>query len=88
MSAPSERAMETARELARISTPLCHCDERVCVHWEMEATLIIDRSLAVEREQCAKIADKWAQSHSCDSHDDNPCCHVRTGAAIRDAIRN
>lgn len=35
----------------------------------------------------AQIADKWAGSHSCDTHDDNPCCHVRTGVAIADAIR-
>ena len=40
-----------------------------------------------ERERCAKIADTWTNSHSCDVHDDNPCCHVRTGAAIAELIR-
>lgn len=38
-------------------------------------------------EDAARVADAWAQSHSCANHDDNPCCHVRTGAGIRDAIR-
>lgn len=36
----------------------------------------------------AEVADQWASSHSCDYHDDNPCCHVRTGAAIAEEIRN
>lgn len=37
-------------------------------------------------EDAAKVADGWAQSRSCSSHDYDPCCHVRTGAGIRDAI--
>ena len=41
-----------------------------------------------EREACATIADRWAASTTpCDDHSDNPCCHVRTGRAIADAIR-
>jgi hypothetical protein len=39
------------------------------------------------RERCAQIADLWAKSKSCDKHDDDPCCHVRTGAGIAERIR-
>jgi hypothetical protein len=42
---------------------------------------------AVHYEECAKIADRWAVSFVCTGHEDNPCCHVRTGAAIAAAIR-
>lgn len=38
-------------------------------------------------EDAAKIADLWATSTTCTIHDENPCCHVRTGAGIADAIR-
>jgi hypothetical protein len=38
-------------------------------------------------ERAARVADQWAHSHSCSAHEDNPCCHVRTGAGIADAIR-
>lgn len=41
-----------------------------------------------ERERAAVISDGWATSKSCASHDDNPCCHVRTGAGIAAAIRD
>lgn len=34
----------------------------------------------------AEIANEWATSADCHSHDDNPCCHIRTGAAVRDRI--
>ena len=34
----------------------------------------------------AEVAHLWAASHSCDAHDDNPCCHVRTGAGIEEKI--
>lgn len=37
--------------------------------------------------RAAEIADKWALSKSCNNHSDNPCCHVRTGKAIAEAIR-
>lgn len=37
-------------------------------------------------EAASAVARQWADSHSCDAHDDNPCCHVRTGAAIAEAI--
>lgn len=46
-----------------------------------------EQAIAAEREACAKVADEWAQSKSCSHHDDNPCCHVRLGATIRDRIR-
>lgn len=42
---------------------------------------------ARQREIDAKISDKWATSTSCAHHDENPCCHVRTGASIATAIR-
>jgi hypothetical protein len=38
-------------------------------------------------EEAARIADQWADSVSCTNHDDDPCCHVRTGIGIADAIR-
>lgn len=41
-----------------------------------------------ERERAASVADKWATSESCEIHDNNPCCHVRTGAGIAAAIRS
>jgi hypothetical protein len=47
----------------------------------------VDKALQAERERAAKVADLWAKSHSCDVHDENPCCHVRTGVAIAAAIR-
>ena len=43
-----------------------------------------------ERDQielAAKVADQWANSASCDQHDSDPCCHVRTGAGIAAKIR-
>lgn len=46
----------------------------------------IEAALDARDERAVKIADQWANSHSCDAHDDNPCCHVRTGATIRDLI--
>jgi len=39
-------------------------------------------------ERCAQVADGWADSKSCQHHDDNPCCHVRTGTGIAEAIRH
>jgi hypothetical protein len=42
-----------------------------------------DRGLEV----AAQMADQWATSQSCKYHDDDPCCHVRTGAGIATAIR-
>ena len=38
-------------------------------------------------EAAAQIADRWANSVSCHYHDDNPCCHVRMGAAIAEKLR-
>lgn len=38
-------------------------------------------------ETSARIADQWALSHTCNQHDYNPCCHVRTGAGIAGKIR-
>ncbi len=58
-------------------------------HTAVETSLVdrIEAALLAERERCAKIADLWANSHSCDSHDTDPCCHVRTGISIAAAIR-
>lgn len=47
----------------------------------------VDRKILAERRRCAEIAELWANSKSCtDGHDDNPCCHVRTGRSIADKI--
>lgn len=48
---------------------------------------LVEAAKAEEREKCARVADQWAESKSCSSHDENPCCHVRTGAGIAGAIR-
>lgn len=86
-STPSERAMELADSLyANFFSKKQTAEESLAEIISIAG--YVDRSLAVEREECAEIADKWAQSHSCDSHDDNPCCHVRTGVGISGAIRN
>lgn len=39
------------------------------------------------REAAWRVAEKWANSKSCEQHDDNPCCHVRVGVSICNAIR-
>lgn len=39
-------------------------------------------------DKAIEIAEGWARSPSClEPHEDNPCCHVRTGAGIADALR-
>lgn len=38
-------------------------------------------------EEAARISDLWNNSVSCDSHDSDPCCHVRTGTEISNRIR-
>ena len=53
-------------------------------HWREKA----EQVRAEQREQDAQIAERWAQSPSCSHHDDNPCCHVRTGLGITAAIRS
>ena len=79
----TQPAAETLEEIA----------EKVVAEWDREVyqdqALIdaITSALRNERERCAKVADRWANSHSCDVHDDSPCCHIRTGAAIAAAIR-
>lgn len=60
-------------------------DERVYTQAQMGEALAAARD--EEREICAKVADLWANSHSCDSHDYEPCCHVRTGFSVAAAIR-
>jgi hypothetical protein len=65
---------------------------------EQKRLVLIDRAETAEAhltearrqvwEEAAKVADRWANSGSCRQHDDNPCCHVRTGAAIAEAIRD
>jgi hypothetical protein len=46
-----------------------------------------DTEYAAGVRDAARVANLWAMSHSCDSHDYDPCCHVRTGAAIEERIR-
>lgn len=38
-------------------------------------------------EDAAKVTDRWAGSASCTTHDNDPCCHVRTGAGIANHVR-
>lgn len=52
----------------------------------LEAVAAAVRQEQAERD--AQIADQWANSQSCGHHTDNPCCHVRTGASIAEAIRS
>lgn len=59
---------------------------RVAERLQSEVTQL-QSQLAAERERCASIADRWTNSPSCSSHDENPCCHVRTGYGIAAAIR-
>jgi hypothetical protein len=40
------------------------------------------------KERAAQVADNWANSISCRSHEDNPCCHVRTGTEIAARVRS
>ena len=42
--------------------------------------------VAAERERCAKVAEGWATSKTCNA-DGTPCEHKRTGGGIADAIR-
>jgi hypothetical protein len=96
----SDGAREAAQEINRRQLNRDHVfrnrkGEVAPVMTEDELTEIIQAAIdeavkettALVRERCAKVADKWAQSASCDSHDTNPCCHVRTGAGIAEAIR-
>lgn len=53
-------------------------------YWTEELAIEFARA---ELLRAAGIADEWGDSESCDSHDDDPCCHVRTGAAIAVKIR-
>jgi hypothetical protein len=38
-------------------------------------------------EDAAQIADEWVKYTNCPGHDNDPCCHVRTAAAIAAKIR-
>jgi hypothetical protein len=38
-------------------------------------------------EDAAQIADEWIKYTNCPGHDFDPCCHVRTAAAIAASIR-
>src|ERR1035438_4576767 len=38
-------------------------------------------------EEAAQQSDRWTVSETCTGHEDNPCCHIRTGSAIGEAIR-
>lgn len=56
--------------------------------WEpQDAYPILREAIRRTLEKAADKADEWANSHSCTHHDDNPCCHVRTGAGIAAALR-
>ena len=64
------------------------------LRWELDINAILAfaeryaaEQVREEREACAHKADGWANSQSCGHHDDNPCCHIRTGVGIAAAIR-
>jgi hypothetical protein len=48
----------------------------------------LKQAVADQREADAQIAEVWANSKSCKHHDNDPCCHIRTGAGIAAAIRH
>lgn len=87
MTAPTAsdlaRAREALEQAARDNAPVPPWHARTI----LAALDAAGQAVAAEREACAKVADEWAQSKSCSHHDDNPCCHVRLGATIRDRIR-
>lgn len=78
MSNPEPGVEEIAKEIATKYAPS---------FYRGALSLDIAKALRARDERSAGIADLWANSHSCDSHDSDPCCHVRTGKAISEAIR-
>lgn len=54
--------------------------------WEARMAAAREQAQGEERERCIAIARQWADSKSCTQHDDNPCCHVRTGEGIASAL--
>lgn len=65
-----------------------HWGEAYTSNMKFAAWAAWQAATARERERCAKVPDLWANSKSCSSHYDNPCCHVRTGAEIAAKIRS
>lgn len=78
---------ETVEEATLGATTMSHKD----IYWQAgEISRLKDKVQKARSEafeECARIADKWAMSASCGRHDDDPCCHVRTGDGIASAIR-
>lgn len=37
-------------------------------------------------DKAIAVAQTWADGPSCSTHDYDPCCHVRTGAGIVEAL--
>jgi len=90
--ASSERDVEVAREVTERLR--LHLDSYFLLNrdWQEIVTFIVLSALhkrdEQERERAALIAELWGAGVSCTRHDDNPCCHVRTGREIAERIRN
>ena len=86
------RARAIAERVEPGLQPLCspNCDGCIGRRVARIQQAIAAYGATVEREtleRAAEIADEWANSESCRQHEDNPCCHVRTGAAIAAKLR-
>ena len=84
----TETPRQTAERITARVAQICGCNWERCVSIRAATIAAIEAALNAERERSAEVADLWANSHSCDAHDDNPCCHVRTGVAIAGKIRD
>jgi len=74
-----QRAIEVINELGLLDTSTgCQKD----IDTVLEALTQAHREGMTE---AVKIATEWTKS-DCHSHDNNPCCHVRTATSITQAI--
>jgi hypothetical protein len=86
----TEADAELVREAHDFVVKFVNDHEAMGLPWREFAVAVASFAAEVrqrETTRAAGIADKWALSHSCKHHTDDPCCHVRTGAAIASAIR-
>lgn len=85
---PSEGSVKIATNLAE---QICEhytgaSDDGTCEHTVGWIASALDAMRERTVRECADIANEWAKSKSCEYHDHSPCCHVRTGVAIRERI--
>lgn len=83
--------MRPTEQLFRFAHPVQfweQYDEKMACRCQtcLRVSALMAAAIVEEREACAIKAEEWTL-HPCQSHDDNPCCHARTGAAIAAAIR-